>query len=103
MKLKKKISWYLANLVKARAYTKLLEAVDEIQKFDRPVCFSDYPDINHKCALFKADCACKSKTCPLVGINKIYINASQQYDKSRIAYTQAKTGLFCALVQDRQK
>lgn len=95
---KAELEFYGATVSKARAYVKLLEAVNEVQSFSLG-CFEGYPNIKPKCELFEKGCFCTSETCPLTPMNKAYINAEATHEKARIALMQAQTAVLGAIVK----
>ncbi len=92
------LDFYIATVSKARAYVKLLEAVQEVQSFSLG-CFEGYPNIKPKCNSFEKGCLCTSETCPLTPMNKAYVEADATYEKAKLALTQAQTAVLGAIVK----
>lgn len=94
------LRYYVSSLYKAWTYTKLLQAVNEVQKFGDAGCFDNYPEINVHCGRFKEECGCAGKTCPMFAINKQYIDAKKRFEDARVAHYQAETAMFCVKVKE---
>ena len=99
-KKRKEWKYLIAGLRKDRANMKLLESVDEIQKFSDPVCFRGYPKKENVCSRFNDETCCGAETCPLFGLNKQYIKAKKKFDEATISRYQAQTLMLCAKVKE---
>lgn len=95
---REELEFYAATVSNARAYVKLLQAVNEVQSFSLG-CFESYPNIIPKCGLFENGCLCTSKTCPLTPMNKAYFDADVAHEKAKLALKQAQTAVLGAIVK----
>ena len=96
----KEWNYLFAGLQKDKANIKLLESVDEIQKFSGTVCFRGYPKKENVCPRFYDDTRCSSTTCPLSGLNEQYIRAKKKFDEATRYRYQAQTSMFCSKVRE---
>jgi hypothetical protein len=96
----KEWDYLFAGLHKDKANIRLLEAVDEIQKFSAPICFRGYPKKENICPRFDEEACCGANTCPLFELNKQYIKAKKEFDEATIARYKAQTLMFCSKVRE---